>query len=239
MSNRLSNSAKYRTMAAAATIVGGTAFVAASGTAVASPMQHSDYGHGQKAYHSQHMMKQHDSQAAVDLRVGLNNLLREHVSVSLDATRAIASDSPQYQIDAATASQLANSDALAAAVGTVYGEEAQNQFSEQFREHIIESNKYAQAVADGDEQAKEAALMELQEYLNDLAGLLAGATGLPEEAVYDLLNEHEQLINESTTAFSEGDYSRSYEVERQALEQASGIADTLAEAIVSSKPDKF
>ena len=225
-------------MAAAATIAGGTAFVAASGTAGASPMHYADYGNTKDGYHSEYMMQQ-PGQAAIDLRVGLNNLLREHVSVSLDATRAIASESPQYQIEAANASQLANSDALAAAVGSVYGEDAQYQFSELFREHITESNNYAQAVADGDEEAKEAALMELQEYLNDIAGFLSGATGLPEDAVYNLLNEHEELINESTVAFNNGDYARSYEVERTALDQVSGIADTLAEAIVASKPDKF
>ncbi len=226
---------KYRTIAATIAVLTGTAVAANGGVAGATA---SSYPPSSDASQSQHMPQQY-SQAAVDLRVGMNNLLREHVSVSLDATRSIADDASQWQIDGAIAAQYSNSDDLAAAVGSVYGDEAEAKFSELFREHIVESNKYAMAVANDDEAAKEEALEELQEYLNDIAVFFSDATGLPSQAIYDLLNEHEGLINESTEAYKEGDYAKSYELEREALMQISGAADALAAAVVSSQPDKF
>lgn len=226
---------KYRNIAATIAVLTGTVVAASGGVAGATashPAAMSDTTHSQN-------MEQPYSQETVNLRVGLNNLIREHVSVSLDTTRYIADDASQWQIDAAMASQYSNSDDLAAAVASIYGEEAGSQFSELFREHIVESNNYAMAVANGDDNAKEDALVELQEYLNDIAIFFSDATGLPTEAVYDLLNEHEDLINQSTEAYKDGDYTRSYELEREALTQASGIADALSMAIVNSQPSKF
>lgn len=180
------------------------------------------------------------SQAAIDLRVGLNNLLREHVTSNIAVNRSIASGAPQEEIAAGMDYQLTNSDSIAAAVGSVYGIEAEAQFSEMFREHIVESNNYAMAVAAGDEAAKEMANAELQEYLVEIATFFSTAIPvLPYEDVYALLSEHENLINQSTEAFKYGDYSGSYHLEAQALTQVSGIADALASGIVATQPDKF
>lgn len=180
------------------------------------------------------------SASAIDLRVGMNNLLREHVSSSLDVTRAIADDAPQAELDGALSSQTANAVAIAGAVGSVYGDEAKAKITEMFVEHIEASNDYARAVAVGDEAAKAAALKELEEYLTEISGFFSGAiNGLPQDAVYKLLNEHETLLNESVQAYQDGDFVRSYETERKALDQVSGIADALAGGIVKTKPEAF
>jgi exosome complex RNA-binding protein Csl4 len=187
--------------------------------------------------HAEHKKK---SQAAMDLRVGMNNLLREHVSTSLDVTRGLADQAPQAQIDGAMAAQYANADALAAAVGSVYGGAAQAQFSELFKEHITESNAYAQAVGNGDPVAKEAARVELQEYLTEIAAFFSGAIpGLQAQDVYGMLNEHEELINKSTEAYKAGDFVASYQLEREALKQISMAADALSSGIIATQPDKF
>ncbi|HET8884457.1 MAG TPA: hypothetical protein VFM68_03225 [Candidatus Saccharimonadales bacterium] len=175
---------------------------------------------------------------AADLRVGLNNLLREHVSVSLDVTRDIVDDSPD--LAASKAAQAANAGDIAAAVGSIYGEEAQAQITELFVDHIEQSNAYAAAVEAGDEAAQEAALVELREYLTDIAAFFSGAIeGLPQDTVYALLEEHETLLNDSVTAYAAGDFARSYELEREALTQVSSIGDALAKGIVNTKPDMF
>lgn len=175
---------------------------------------------------------------AADLRVGLNNLLREHVSVSLDVTRDIVDDSPD--LAASKAAQAANAGAIATAVGNIYGEKAQAQITELFVDHIEQSNAYAAAVEAGDEAAKKAALAELREYLHEIAVFFSGAIeGLPEDTVYALLEEHETLLNDSITAYTAGNFERSYELEREALTQVSGIADALAKGIVETKPDMF
>lgn len=196
----------------------------------------------QPAPYSQHQSGQDmsgHSQAATDLRVGLNNLLAEHVTSSLNVTRAIASQAPQRNIDGAVEAQYANADALAAAVGSVYGGEAQAQFAGLFREHIVASNQYAMAVAVGDEAGKQAANAELREYLNELSSFFSSATGLPMQDVYGLLNEHEELINKSTDAYKAGDYVQSYQMEREALKQVGRIADALTGGIVMSLPERF
>lgn len=226
---------RYSSIAAAALFTG--ALAASSGSAAASTMSRNNQASA--TMHSEHMQSGH-GQAAADLRVGLNNLVREHVSVSLDVTRSIAGNAPESKINGAIEAQYANSDALSAAVGSVYGGEAQSQFSDLFREHIAESNAYAVAVADNDQQAKQAAVMELQEYLNDIAMFFSGAIpGLQTQDVYGLLNEHEELINKSTEAYKAGDFVQSYQLEREALKQASRIADTLASAIIASQPATF
>lgn len=177
---------------------------------------------------------------AADLRVGMNNLLREHVSSSLNVTRNIADKSPQKDIDAAIAAQMANAGEIAAAVGSVYGEEAKAQITELFVDHINESNAYAQAVESGNEAAQQEALKEMEEYLREISAFFSGAiNGLPEDTVYGLLQEHETLLNDSVVAYNNGDFAKSYELERKALTQVSGIADAIAGGIVETKPDLF
>lgn len=230
-----------------------------NGNANHGQMQHDDHGnkHNENRHNGNHVDKashenngnhgnnngnhsDEQSQAAIDLRVGLNNLLREHVSTNIAVNRSIALGASHEEIAAGMEYQLMNSDSIAAAVGSVYGAEAEAQFSEMFREHIVESNNYAMAVAAGDEAAKELANAELQEYLVEIATFFSTAIPvLPYEAVYALLSEHENLINQSTEAFKYGDYSGSYHLEAQALTQVSGIADALASGIVATQPDKF
>lgn len=177
---------------------------------------------------------------AADLRVDMNNLLREHVSSSLDVTRSIADEAPQAEVDAAIAAQMANAGDIAAAVGSVYGDDAQKQITGMFVEHVEESNKYARAVAAGDEAAKAESLKELKEYLNEISTFFSGAINdLPKDTVYGLLEEHETLLNQSVEAYEMGEFARSYELEREALTQVSGIADALSGGIVSTKPDAF
>lgn len=175
-----------------------------------------------------------------ELRVTLNNLLREHVSSSVEVTRAIVSDAPQNELDGALAAQTANAGDIAAAVGSIYGQEAQDQITTQFVEHIVASNDYARAVAAGDENAKMMAQQELDEYLTKISAFFSGAIPtLPQEAVFDLLSEHESLINQSVEAYAAANFERSYELEREALMQVDGIAEALANGIVETQPDKF
>lgn len=181
-----------------------------------------------------------NSQAAVEFKVALNGLLREHVSSSLNVTRSIVGGASERQINGAIEAQYANSDALAAAVGSVYGGGAQAQFSELFREHIVESNKYAMAVAAGDRTAADAANMELKEYLADISNFFVGAIpGLKYNEVYGFLNEHEELINKSTDAFKAGDFVQSYQMEREALKQVSIASNALSTGIVATQPNLF
>lgn len=180
------------------------------------------------------------SAPAADLRVGMNNLLREHVSSSLDVTRSIVDMAPQQDIDGAVAAQMANAGEIATAIGSVYGDEAKTKITGLFVDHIKELNTFASAVANGDEAAKTASLKEMETYLHEISAFFSGAIkDLPEDTVYGLLQKHEKMLNDSVTAYKNGDFNRSYEIEREALTQVSTIADALSSGVVASSPDKF
>jgi hypothetical protein len=230
-----------------------SALTLSGGVASATP-GHTDHSQGAhhaamaSAHHDEQKQKHHEEkakheeqlQASANLRVGLNNLLREHVTTNVTVNHSIAGGASAAEVEAGVQAQLANSDALAAAVGSIYGADAQAQFSEMFREHIEESNNYAIAAAAGDESAKAAAAVELQEYLQEIATFFSTAIPvLPYDAVYGLLSEHEDLINQSTVAFAAGDFSLAYQLEAQALVQVSTIADALAAGIIETQPTLF
>ena len=177
---------------------------------------------------------------AGELRVGMNNLLREHVSSSLVVTRNIADCRPHDIVDASIAVQMANAGDIATVLGTGYGDEAKEKIAGMFVDHIKESNNYAAAVASGDEEAKKMAVTELQEYVNDISGLFGEAINdLPKDDVYALLEKHEMLLYDSIDAYKAGGSTRSYELEREALAQVSTIADVLSSGIVATKPELF
>ncbi len=181
-----------------------------------------------------------ETMAAKDLRVTLTTLLQEHVTTNLDVNRSIASGASDAEISAAIEGQVANSNSLSVAVGSIYGPEAAAQFSTLFLEHIEESNNFAVAVAAGDEGAKALANEELQEYLVDIANFFSGAIPvLPTDAVYGLLLEHETLMNESTEAVVNQNFGQSKKIEQQAIKQITVVAEALTAGIVETQPQLF
>lgn len=181
-----------------------------------------------------------ESKAATDFRKALNGLLQDHVTTNLVVNRAIVSGASEAEIALAEQSQLANTASLSAAIESIYGSAAAAEFSEMFNEHIEESNNIAQAVADGDAAAKAEAVVELEEYLVEITAFFVTAIPiLPYDAVFGLLEQHEELINLSTEAAASGNFGQSKRYEQQALRQISVIADALASGIISTQPAKF
>ena len=175
---------------------------------------------------------------AADLRVTMNNLLREHVSINIDVNRDIVSNSDD--LAATLEAEYQNGKDLAAAIGSIFGSDAEEAFMELFDEHLEASNGIAEAIEMDDEDLIEEELEELEEYLEEIATFLSGAiNGLDYETAFSGLMEHEELVNESTMAFHDGDYDESYRLEAKALTQISGIADALTAGIVMTFPQKF
>ena len=175
-----------------------------------------------------------------DLRVGLDGLLREHVTSSLVVTRNIVDGSSASKIEGAKAAQTANAVAIATAVGGIYGKDAQDAITTPFVEHITQSNNYAQAVANGDMAAQETALTALRAELRKVATVFNSVIpSVPTDALYDALSAHEDLLNQAAVEYKAGNYTKAYALENEALVQISGGADVLTTGIVKSKPDMF
>ncbi len=181
-----------------------------------------------------------ESTKVADLRVTLNNLLREHVTSSLVVTRNIVDDAPSEKIEGAKAAQTANAVAIATAVGSIYGEDAKTAITTPFVEHITQSNNYAQAVADGDEMAQATSLSALRAELRKVADVFNSVIpSLSSDTLYEALSAHEDLLNEAAVAYKDGNFERAYELENEALVQISGGAEALSGGIVKSKPEMF
>lgn len=180
-----------------------------------------------------------DSSAA-KLRVDLNNLLREHVSTSLTVTRNIADGASEEKLAGAKAAQTANAVAIATAVGSIYGQDAQDALTPPFVEHIVQSNNYAEAVKSGDMAAQETALNALRVELRKVADIFASVIpSVSSDSLYEALSAHEDLLNEAAVEYQNGNFEAAYALENEALVQISGGADVLTTGIIEAKPEMF
>ena len=180
------------------------------------------------------------STAKADLRVALNNALREHVTSSLTVTRNIVDGASQQKIDGAKAAQTANAVAIATTVGDLYGDDAKTAITTPFVEHIAQSNSYAQAVADGDTMAQATALTALRAELRKVATVFNSVIpSLSTDTLYEALSAHEDLLNQAAVEYKAGNFEKAYEIENEALVQISGGAEAISGGIVESKPDMF
>lgn len=175
---------------------------------------------------------------AADLRVTLNALEREHVNLAAAATRRGFQGDPDFQ---AAAAQLdANSKEIAAAVGSVYGPEAEQQFYEIWASHIGFFVDYTVAAKSGNQAGMDKAVADLGGYQNAIADFLSEANpNLPRQAVFDLVGEHITLLKGAVDAYGGKDYPTSYAKEHEANVQIGTIADALSGAIVKQNPEKF
>lgn len=175
---------------------------------------------------------------AADLRVLLNNLETEHVSLAAAATRAGFDGDPQFQ--AAAASLDKNSNDLADAVGSVYGDEARSRFYEIWNSHIGFFVDYTKAAKAGDQAGMNKAVKNLNGYVEGISDFLSKANpNLPKDAVSQLVSEHVTLLKTAVDKHGAKDYAASYKAEDEARDQIGKIADTLAGAIVKQKPGNF
>jgi hypothetical protein len=176
---------------------------------------------------------------AADLRALLNNLQAEHVDLAAAATRAGFDGDPAFE--AAAGALDKNSNELADAIGSVYGDEARQRFYEIWNSHIGFFVDYTVAAKNGDRAGMDKAVQNLNGYVEAISVFLSEANpNLPKEAVAQLVGEHVTLLKTAVDEHGAGNYAASYEAQRQAREQITrDIANTLAGAIVKQNPDKF
>ena len=170
---------------------------------------------------------------AADTRVVLTRLLGEHALLAANATVKGLSGAPDF---GASAEALdANSVELAKVIGSVYGEEAENEFLKQWRDHIRMFVDYTTATAKDDAAAKDKAVAELGGYAKNFGAFLAGAVGLPEGAVQDSLKEHVAQLAGAIDFAKAGDFDAAYGKVREAYHHMGITAAVLSEAIAKQQ----
>lgn len=177
--------------------------------------------------------------AAANLRTLLNNLEAEHVDLASAATRAGFDGDKSF--DAAAAELDRNSNDIADAIGSVYGDEARERFYEIWASHIGFFVDYTVAAKGGDQAGMDEAVQNLNGYVEAISTFLSEANpNLPKDAVAQLVSEHVGLLKEAVDEHGAGNYAASYDAQARARDQiTTDIADTLAGAIVQQKPEAF
>jgi hypothetical protein len=165
-------------------------------------------------------------------------LEQEHVSLAAAATRAGFDGDASFA--AAAGSLGKNTQALADAVGSVYGDDAGAQFKKIWESHIGFFVDYTIAAKKGDKAGMQQAVDNLGGYVEEISSFFSKANeNLPKETVKMLVGEHVGLLKAAVDAHGAGNHEESYTKEHEAVDQIHGIADAIAGAIVKQSPDKF
>ncbi|TDQ42715.1 copper amine oxidase N-terminal domain-containing protein [Aureibacillus halotolerans] len=176
---------------------------------------------------------------ASDLRATLDQLLSEHYSLAVLALIKEYDDAPDA--DAVYDALDENAVAFTPAVASIYGDEGAEQFEDIFRNHNTYTNDFVQAAKNDDEELREEAEAEVDEFVSTFSEFLATATegNLPEEAAAEALRAHEDLVIGTFDAYVAGDHEEAYKTFREGFKQVFGISKALSNAIVTQFPEKF
>ena len=176
---------------------------------------------------------------AADLRTGLNYLLGEHILLASSATgAALAGRDAQFKAAAVALDQ--NSVDISKAIGSIYGQGAEDAFLPLWRRHIGFVVDYTVGVATKDEAKQDKAVADLVQYTQDFGAFLASANpNLPKDVVAGLVKTHVLTLKDVIDAQATGDQPKGFAAMRTAYAHMGMIADPLAGAIVKQFPDKF
>jgi hypothetical protein len=172
------------------------------------------------------------------LRLTLGRLLGEHLVLAAEAMRT---DLLQRGDSSAAARSLAaNSADLAAAIGRVFGTDAQAAFADVWSRHIDTYLAYIVAVRNGDAAGRQSALESLHQYHMALAEFLHNA--VPSLSVADLetlISHHVSALINQVDATAAGDHVRAVTVTREAYAQMFVVGDALGSGIADEFPERF
>ncbi|MCD3218846.1 copper amine oxidase [Mammaliicoccus sciuri] len=176
---------------------------------------------------------------AVELRSNLDMLLSEHAYLATDTMRKGAEGSKDF--DASVKSLNMNTKDLSKAIGDVYGQEAGKEFEKMWVEHIGYFVDYVNATNNNDENARQEALKNLDNYREHFSQFLASATDEKLEAKG--LSEGLQMhVNQLVSAFDasvNGDYDKAYKYERESIHHMYMVSKGLSNAITQQFPEDY
>jgi hypothetical protein len=177
--------------------------------------------------------------AAAGLRSTLTMAFQEHTYLAARATgAALGGRDPEFK--AAAAALDANGVDISKAIGSVYGQGAQDAFLPLWRRHIGFVVDYTVGVATKDQAKQQKAVEDLVGYSQDFGAFLASANpNLPKDVVAGLVKDHILTLKPVIDAQAAGDQPKVYTTLRSATVHMRMIADPLAEAIVKQFPQKF
>jgi hypothetical protein len=164
------------------------------------------------------------------LRSELDRLLGEHIALAVATLRAGATESPDFP--AAAANLDKNTDDLTAAMGTLFGPPAGQQFMALWADHIDALVGYTTAVAGHDDAGRQAAADKLRGFEGKLAAFLDTATAgrIPSAELASAFLHHDEMLTQQVDAMANKDYAKAHELAYSAYQDMFGLAKQLSEA---------
>jgi hypothetical protein len=177
--------------------------------------------------------------SAVGFRVALDQLLQEHLYLASFATDA-ALESRDGETGAALARLGTNGTDIGAAIGSLFGSDAQDAFNRIWSAHNGFFVDYTTGVATDDQAMQDQAVEDLTTiYVPGFAAFLAGATGLPEDVLTSLVTDHVVHTKAIVDAQAGDDAEAAAAADQLAARHMQMIGDPLAAAIVAALPESF
>ena len=176
---------------------------------------------------------------AVETRSHLSFLFSEHTALAILTMQKGVDGAEDF--DTAAWALDENTADLSAAVESFYGAEAGEAFHQMWDEHIGFFVDYVTATVEEDDEAREEALNNLENYRDDFAAFLSGATdgNLPEEDLANGLQAHVDQVTMAFDSYVEGDFDTAYSSVREAIHHMYMPAEGLAAALVAQFPEEF
>jgi len=172
---------------------------------------------------------------AAQLRMKLHQDLSEHTALAGVVTQKAATGAPDFE--AALAAIDMNSQSIASQMGTIYGQDAANQFLPTWRAHIQGYLDYTLA---GDAAQKEAVRQTLQQWVRDETNMLVSLNPmLPRDVVEADLGTHVSGTLQAIDAFGAQDFPRHYQLAHEGFLHSFMMGDHLAAGIIQQFPDRF
>jgi hypothetical protein len=170
---------------------------------------------------------------AAGLRASLGSLLSQHVALAAAATAAALGGRTADYEAAAGVLLGRNTDDLTAAIGSVYGDGAAEQFKGLWKKHIGFVVDYTSNF--GKPAAQDKAVADLLQYTKDFGAFIGGATGLPTDAVAELVKEHILTLKAVIDDQHAKQAAKAYADLASAMGHMDMIAAALADAIAKQK----
>lgn len=166
-----------------------------------------------------------------ELQSALSRLLAEHMGLMVQAMRAADDSSPDFR--AVGRALNANTADLGGAVGTLYGEQAGQQFLDLWAQHVEALVSYASATEQERAAARQASRAQLEAFAPELARFLAGATEqrLPVIDLAAAVTEHDEHLLAQADAYAADDHAEAQRLSAIGYAHMFGLAQTLATAI--------
>lgn len=206
---------------------------------VASMNMSDDHGMNMNGSTSVSEDKPNAATKAADLRATLVALGVEHMDLTYAAVASTLNATKSAEADGADLYK--NGTDIGAAIGSIYGKEAEDTFNKVWKLHLDQFVAYAMAASKNDEAGKKAALDKIDsQYTKPLAAYLAKANpNLPEDVLYKGLKSHVDMTAVMIDNEAKGDYAAATKLRDKAADHLRDLFSTLATGIVKQYPDKF